>query len=263
MHARASGLRGRDGGIPVALVHGLGLSRPRSPKGSPSGARFMPGSPRFLRQREALRTLGFVELADSLAAWRPRSVGLERATSGACTQIVKNELERKALSDTPEEVKEKFEKYSEEDVPLRSYAAVAGVFNLLFAAVLVITKASGREIPNGIKLSDIVLFGVASHKLSWLIAKDGVTSPIRAPFTHLDEIESTTNFQESPRGEGLQRSLGELLTCHFCLGQWMASFFTYGLLLAPRTTRLVAGVFAIVTLSDHLHQTYQALMKRA
>jgi hypothetical protein len=68
---------------------------------------------------------------------------------------------------------------------------------------------------------------------------------------------------EKPRGKGLRRSLGELLTCHFCVGQWVASFFTYGLVFAPAVTRLVASIFAVVTLSDHLHQTYKALMKRA
>jgi hypothetical protein len=53
------------------------------------------------------------------------------------------------------------------------------------------------------------------------------------------------------------------LTCHFCVSQWVASFFTYGLVFAPAVTRLVASIFAIVALSDHLHQTYKALMKRA
>jgi hypothetical protein len=44
---------------------------------------------------------------------------------------------------------------------------------------------------------------------------------------------------------------------------WVSSFFTYGLILAPRVTRLIASVFAVVTVSDHLHQTYKALVKRA
>jgi Protein of unknown function (DUF1360) len=61
----------------------------------------------------------------------------------------------------------------------------------------------------------------------------------------------------------LRRSLGELLTCHFCVGQWVAAFFTYGLVFAPAVTRLLASIFAIVALSDYLHQTNKALMKRA
>ena len=37
----------------------------------------------------------------------------------------------------------------------------------------------------------------------------------------------------------------------------------YGLVLVPRVTRLLATVFGILTLSDHLHQTYKVLTKRA
>jgi len=86
---------------------------------------------------------------------------------------------------------------------------------------------------------------------------------LRAPFTELQEKESPKNVEETPRGEGLRRSIGELLTCQFCLGLWVASFLTYGLVLVPRVTRLIATVFTILTLSDHLHQTYKALTKRA
>ncbi|MDP9480773.1 MAG: DUF1360 domain-containing protein, partial [Actinomycetota bacterium] len=90
-----------------------------------------------------------------------------------------------------------------------------------------------------------------------------VTSPLRAPFTELQEKESPKKVDEKPRGEGLRRSLGELLTCKFCLGVWVASLFTYGLVLVPRVARLVASVFAVITVSDYLHQIYKALMNRA
>ncbi|MBV9455047.1 MAG: DUF1360 domain-containing protein, partial [Rubrobacter sp.] len=47
------------------------------------------------------------------------------------------------------------------------------------------------------------------------------------------------------------------------LGLWVAAFLTYGLVLAPRVTRLIAGIFTILALSDHLHQTYKAITNRA
>jgi hypothetical protein len=94
-------------------------------------------------------------------------------------------------------------------------------------------------------------------------SQDAIASPLRAPFTELREKESPKKVDEKPRGEGLRRSVGELLTCKFCLSVWLASFFTYGLVLVPRITRLVASVFAVVTVSDHLHQIYKALMNRA
>jgi hypothetical protein len=156
-----------------------------------------------------------------------------------------------------------FEGYDGGEEPLPSYAALAGLFNLILALILLIARKTGRPIPERIEARDIALLGVATHKLSLLLAKDAITSPVRAPFTELQEKQSPKSLNEKPRGKGLRRSLGELLTCHFCVGQWIASFFTYGLVFAPPVTRLVASIFAIVAISDHLHQSYKALMKRA
>ncbi len=157
-----------------------------------------------------------------------------------------------------------FEGYKNgEDVPLFSYGVLAGVFNLVFFLFLLVARATGRPIPERVSVGDIALLGVATHKLSLMGSQDAVTSPLRAPFTELQEKESPKKVDEKPRGEGLQRSVGELLTCKFCLSVWLASFFTYGLVLVPRVTRLVAAVFAVVTVSDHLHQTYKILTKRA
>ena len=156
-----------------------------------------------------------------------------------------------------------FEGYDGGEQPLPSYAAVAGLFNLIFALFLLIARKAGRPIPERMETRDIALLGVATHKLSLLLAQDAITSPLRAPFTELQEKQSPKTVDEKPRGRGLRRSLGELLTCHFCVGQWVASFFTYGLVFAPAVTRLVASIFAIVAISDHLHQTYKALTKRA
>jgi hypothetical protein len=156
-----------------------------------------------------------------------------------------------------------FEGYDGGEESLPSYAALMGVFNLILALFLLIARKTGRPIPERIEARDIALLGVATHKLSLLLAQDAITSPLRAPFTELQEKQSPKSVDEEPRGKGLRRSLGELLTCHFCIGQWVASFFTYGLVFAPAVTRLVASIFAIVALSDHLHQNYKALMKRA
>ena len=157
-----------------------------------------------------------------------------------------------------------FEGYEEgEDIPLASYAALTSVFNLIFALFLLLARVSGRDIPERVKPEDIVLFGAATHKLSWIVTRDAITAPLRAPFTELEEVKGPTNVQEKPRDTGLQRSLGELLTCRFCLGMWISAFFAYGLVLFPATTRLVGAIFTMLTVSDHLHQIYKALMNRA
>ncbi len=157
-----------------------------------------------------------------------------------------------------------FEGYKKgEDISLSSYGVLAGVFNLLFALFFLAARVTGRPIPERIDAKDIALLGMAAHKVSLIGSQDAVTSPLRAPFTELQEKESPKKVDEKPRGEGLRRSLGELLTCKFCLGVWVASLFTYGLVLVPRVTRLVASVFAVITVSDYLHQIYKALMNRA
>lgn len=165
------------------------------------------------------------------------------------------------LSDkAPQDV---FEGYGGDEERLYSYATLMGVFNLIFAVFLLVAKGTGRLIPERVDTKDIVLLGVATHKLSTLGSNDAVTSPLRAPFTEFQEKESPKKVEEKPRGKGLRRSIGELLTCQFCLGMWVASFFTYGLVLVPRVTRLIAALFTVVTISDHLHQTYKALTNRA
>jgi hypothetical protein len=160
-------------------------------------------------------------------------------------------------------VQDVFEGYGANEQELSSYATLAGIFNLIFAGFLLAAKRMERPLPERIEARDIALLGVAAHKLSFVISNDAVTSPIRAPFTERQEKESPKSVEEKPRGTGLRKSIGELLSCQFCLGMWLSSFFTYGLVLAPRVTRLIATVFAVVTVSDHLHQTYKALTKRA
>ena len=156
-----------------------------------------------------------------------------------------------------------FEGYGGEEQRLYSYATLMGLFNLIFAVFLLFVKGTGRNIPEQVDTKDLALLGVATHKLSLIGAQDAVTSPLRAPFTELQEKESPKSLDEKPRGKGLRRSVGELLTCQFCLGMWVATFFTYGLVLAPRVTRLIATILTVLTISDYLHQTYKALTKRA
>jgi hypothetical protein len=172
-----------------------------------------------------------------------------------------NPVSRLTDSESPEDL---FEGYDGEDeVPLGAYATLVGVFSAIFALFLVVSRLMGRSLPRRVEPLDLALLGAATHKLSWLLSNASVTSFIRAPVTELEEVKSPTNLDEKPRGEGLQKALGNLLTCHFCLGMWVAAFFGYGFVLFPRATRFVAGVFTTLTISDFLHQTYKRSMNRA
>jgi hypothetical protein len=142
--------------------------------------------------------------------------------------------------------------------PLLSYSGLMLLFGSLFGGALLLAKKQGRELPERIAAADLVLIGVASHKLSRLIGKDKVTSPLRAPFTELEEAGGPSELEERSRGAGVRRAVGELLICPYCLGLWVVAGFSVGLLFAPRLTRFLATVFAALTLSDFLQIAYKA-----
>jgi hypothetical protein len=142
--------------------------------------------------------------------------------------------------------------------PLRSYAVLMAMFNGLFVAGLVVARRRGRELPDRPPLGDIALVGVASHKLSRLITKDKVTSPIRAPFTELEGSGGPGELEEKARGTGARRAIGEMLICPYCLDLWLGAAFSIGILFAPRLTRFVAALFAALTVSDFLQVAYKA-----
>jgi Protein of unknown function (DUF1360) len=146
----------------------------------------------------------------------------------------------------------------EERPPLIAYAVLAGVFNTLCAGALILARRRGRQLPEGADLGDIVLVGVASHKLSRLISKDKVTSPLRAPFTELEGSGGPGELEERSRGRGARKAIGELLICPYCLGLWVVSSFAVGLLFAPRVTRFIASAFSALTISDFFQIAYKA-----
>ncbi len=47
-------------------------------------------------------------------------------------------------------------------------------------------RRSRRDLPHGYSAADFALVSVATHKLSRLLAKDPVTSPLRMPFTRFE-----------------------------------------------------------------------------
>jgi hypothetical protein len=145
----------------------------------------------------------------------------------------------------------------EEDKPLASYGVLMSVFLSLASTFAFWFRRSGRELPDRIDGRDLFLLTLASHKASRLIAKDKVTSAIRAPFARYEGDAGPGEVSEEPRGSGLRRVVGELLVCPYCLGMWTSAFLTAGLLVAPRFTRWVASVLSIFFGADMLQIAYK------
>jgi hypothetical protein len=174
--------------------------------------------------------------------------------------IVIPPAEAQADSPTPA-VSSLFSGYSDEPKPLLQYAQLMGLYSLAFVVFLALAKRTGKPIPERVPLGDILLVGVATFKLSRTVSKEVVMSPLRAAFTRFEEKAGEGELNETPRGEGYQRTIGELLTCPFCLGMWVAAFLAYGLVLAPPVTRLAMTILASKALSDTLHLGYTAACK--
>jgi hypothetical protein len=143
-----------------------------------------------------------------------------------------------------------------EDRPLGGYLSLMSVYGTGTAAAAVAAKLLGRPAPNGLSPWEVVQLAVATHRLSRTIAKDPVTSPLRAPFTRYQGLSAPSELHEEVRGHGLQHSAGELLTCPMCLAQWVATAFCAGLVLAPVPTRLALATFTAVAGADFLQHVY-------
>jgi len=136
--------------------------------------------------------------------------------------------------------------------PLGGYVKVIATYGASVAGLSALVAATRRPVPERPDLRDIGLVALATAKASRLASRDPVTSPIRAPFTRFESKGGPGEVNEEVRGHGLQHSIGELLTCPFCISQWIATGFGFGLLFAPKVTRQVAATFAALELADFL-----------
>ena len=157
------------------------------------------------------------------------------------------------------------EKYGEETTEkeecdeqlLAEYAAMLAFY---IASVAVLTGIASQQsrLPKRFGLLDLALLGVATHKLSRLVAKDRITGIIRAPFVTYIRSAGAGEVEEEPRGRGVQRGIGNLVSCPYCMGPWSATALAFGFLFAPRVTRFFAGILGSVAISDFLHRAYLA-----
>jgi hypothetical protein len=158
------------------------------------------------------------------------------------------------VTDLTEKVADVADRYRHgHDRPLGSYGILDVVYVGLVGAVGL--AARRRRLPE-LSTRDVALIGVATHRLARTIAKDPITSPIRMPFTRYDGVGGPAELHEEVVAEGFGHAIGELVTCPFCLSQWVATGFVAGMVFAPRATRLVAATFAGVAVSDFLQYAY-------
>src|SRR3954468_20446057 len=148
--------------------------------------------------------------------------------------------------------------------PLAGDLGAMGVYAGLVSAAAAAVRASGRELPDRIPLGDAALLTVATFRLARRIAKDPVNAPIRAPVVRFEGPSGHAEVAEEVREHGgMKHAIGELVTCPFCLAQWVGTAFVFGYVAAPRATRLAALTMTAVAGADVLQFVYDAIQNGA
>lgn len=146
------------------------------------------------------------------------------------------------------------------DQPLTGYLGAMSGYGASVGTAALIARVTGRQVPR-LRASDVALMAGSTFQLSRLIAKDAVTSPIRAPFTEFEGPAGGGEVNERVTAKGEAHVIGELVSCPFCLSVWVASALGVGFVFAPRVTRLVAGAFTSVAGANFLQLAYDAAKK--
>jgi hypothetical protein len=142
--------------------------------------------------------------------------------------------------------------------PYSSYAAIVATFVGGLTGAAALARALGRE-PRELTPLDLVTLAAATFKTSRTISRDKVSSFIREPFVEGDAYDG----DEQPAGEGVQRALGELVTCTRCVGTWVAAGLGTTQVVAPRFGRLLTWSLPAAAASDFLQTAFVALNRKS
>jgi hypothetical protein len=146
------------------------------------------------------------------------------------------------------------------EVDVAGHAGALAACAAALATVVSAAAATGRRGPDAVPVRDLLIGGVAVHTFTRVLSTSSVAAPVRAPFTRFEGAAGSSEHHERPRGHrGVRHTVGELLTCPFCLAVWASSWYVAGLALSHRPTRAWAAVFAVTALSDALQHGYARL----
>ncbi|MGI8613200.1 MAG: DUF1360 domain-containing protein [Nocardioidaceae bacterium] len=154
---------------------------------------------------------------------------------------------------------QQYQGHSDEHRPIRGYALAMGAYAGLAGTVVALGRRRGVRLPERMPVGDGALLGVATFRTSRLLTKAAVTSPLRAPFTRFERPGGPGEVEEEVRADGDARAFAELLTCPFCLAQWISTCFVAAYVADARRTRWAATTLAIASTSDVLQHAYSAM----
>jgi hypothetical protein len=145
-----------------------------------------------------------------------------------------------------------------EDRPLPGYLALMSAYSVAAGGLVAAARkrdanADAAALPDW---SDLARGAVATYRLSRILSKASITSALRAPLVRYKGRGAPGEVSEEISPEAKQHSsthaLAELITCPFCLGQWIATIIVTGQVIAPRVTRVATSILTVSAASDML-----------
>ena len=138
-----------------------------------------------------------------------------------------------------------------------TYLTLTGIFLAIFG--LFSLRWRRQSDIARLKSSDLLMLGFATYRLGHLISFDKVTEPLRLPFTETKMDDFGAAMTVEARGEGVQRALGELISCPICSGTWVAAALVYGLNLFPGPARIFTTIMGAIGMGEVLHSLTEVL----
>jgi hypothetical protein len=145
--------------------------------------------------------------------------------------------------------------------PYAGYATILAAFGGALAASAGLERLLGRRARPGSHL-DLIVLCAGSFKAARALSRERVGSVLRQPFVEADASDSAGLTHERPAGEGLQRAVGELVTCTRCAGTWTAVGLLTCQAVAPRFGQLLTWSLAAGAGNDFLQAAFAALITR-
>lgn len=97
----------------------------------------------------------------------------------------------------------------------------------------------------------IFLFSLSTFRLTRLLVFDKITWFIRKPFHEVieEEIDGEVISYLQIKGSGLQKWIGELLSCYWCTGMWCSILLVVGYTSAPTIFYPIIIILAVSGIS--------------
>ena len=109
--------------------------------------------------------------------------------------------------------------------------------------------ASGRR-PVLPTPTELVMLGLASHRIGRMLAFERVGEPFRAPFTATVPDDSGADETVVARGRGVRWVVGELVSCPTCVATWASLALAIGQRVLPAPTRVLVGILAAAGVAE-------------